>query len=287
MEGKIVASSGGIYTVISGDVYYKLQPRGIFRYKKEHLFVGDDVVFDENECTITSIKERKNSLIRPRSSNIDQLFIVMSVVEPELSEELLYKFLTYANMNNIEAKVLFTKVDLLKNKDKLNSIINDLSKLNIKCFTLSPNNDEELEFLKKELANKLTIVMGQTGVGKSSALNAINPSFERLVGEYSQILGRGKHQTKEVILLPYEGGYLGDTPGFSSLELNLYKEDLAKFFPGYYDLYTHCFFTDCLHQNEKECEVKKEIENGKLSKDAYQIYLKLLEAASSVTKRYK
>ena len=89
-------------------------------------------------------------------------------------------------------------------------------------------------------------------------------------------LGRGKHKTKEVVLLPFEGGYIGDTPGFSSLELNIYKEDLAHYFPGYEKYYLDCFYSNCLHQNEKNCKVKEAIENGELSETAHEVYIKLL-----------
>ena len=129
--------------------------------------------------------------------------------------------------------------------------------------------------------------MGQTGAGKSSLLNAINANYEREIGEYSKALGRGKHKTKEVILLPYNNGFIGDTPGFSSLELDIFKEDLTHYFPGYEELYLDCYFSDCLHQNEKECSVKKNIENGHLSKEAYETYLKLLSELPYHKERFK
>ena len=285
MLGKVIASSGGIYTVTSNGVNYKVFPRGIFKYKNEHLYVGDDVEFDEGNRTINEIKPRKNSLIRPRCSNIDQLIITMSVVEPDLQYELLYKFLTYANMNDIPAKVIFTKVDLLKNHEELDELTKELELLGYSIHQIGKDDQKGLDEIKESLKGKISIIMGQTGVGKSSLINLIDPKYERLIGEYSEALGRGKHQTKEVLLLPFENGYIGDTPGFSSLELNLTKEDLRKFFPGYYEFYTECFFSDCLHQNEKECRVKQEIEKGKLSKIAYEIYLKLLENAT-ISRRY-
>ena len=119
MKGKIVATAGGIYTIYLNGITYNVFPKGIFKFKKQHLCVGDNVIFDENELVINEILERKNELIRPRCANTDLLLITMSVVEPDLSAELLYKFLTYANMNGVEAKVLFTKLDLLKDKSSL------------------------------------------------------------------------------------------------------------------------------------------------------------------------
>ena len=128
--------------------------------------------------------------------------------------------------------------------------------------------------------------MGQTGVGKSSLINAIDSNYEREVGEYSLALGRGKHKTKEVILLPYQGGYIADTPGFSSLELDLYKDDLAAFFPGFYSLYNKCYFANCLHLSENRCAIKERVNTGEISSLAYDCYKKLSEEAIFKKERY-
>ena len=286
MKGKIVATSGGIYTIYVNGITYNVFPKGIFKFKKQHLCVGDNVNFDENEFVITEILERKNELIRPRSANIDLLLITMSVVEPDLSKELLYKFLTYANMNGIKSKVLFTKLDLLKDKSELNNLISDLNKLDIEVFTISKQDDSDLNKIEDATKGKTTIVMGQTGVGKSSFLNLLDEKFERKIGSYSEARGRGKHQTKEVILLPFNDGFIGDTPGFSALDLELFKEDLAQFFPGYNKYYTECYFSNCLHQNEKQCKIKEEISQGNLSKEGYEIYIKLLSELKYRNERY-
>ena len=287
MQGKIVSTVGGVYTIYVNGITYNVFPKGIFKFRKQHLCVGDNVIFDENELVINEILERKNELIRPRSANIDILLIVMSVVEPDLSSELLYKFLTYANMNNIQAKVLFTKLDLLEDKTYLNSLISDLEKLGIEVFTLEKKSHDALDIIKDVIKDKTTIVMGQTGVGKSSFINLLDEKFDRKIGEYSNALGRGKHQTKEVILLPFNGGFIGDTPGFSSLDLELFKEDLAQFFPGYNKFYTECYFSNCLHQNEKQCKIKEEIYKGNLSEEGYEIYIKLLSSLKYKQERYQ
>ena len=108
-----------------------------------------------------------------------------------------------------------------------------------------------------------------------------------MVGEYSKALGRGKHQTKEVILLPYANGYIADTPGFSSLELNLYKEDLAIYFPGFLERYTNCYFSNCLHISETKCAIKEAMEQGKISPIAYECYKKLSEETIYKSRRYE
>ena len=287
MEGKILSTVGGIYKVFSEGKTYSLFSRGSIKYKNFSLCSGDNVTFDEKEEIINEVKERKNFLIRPRSANVDFMLITMSVVEPELSPELVYKFLTYANLNGIRAGVLFTKLDRLSDTNKVDSLKLDLEKLGYKVFLLSPSREDTVKELQDFLANKTTIIMGQTGVGKSSAINLIDPHFQRKIGEYSDALGRGKHQTKEVVLLPFKDGFIGDTPGFSSLELDLYKEDLAQYFPGYEKYYLECYFSNCLHQNEKECKIKEEIAKGNLSKEGYEVYIKLLNQLEFKSQRYR
>lgn len=287
MEGKILSTVGGIYKVYANGETYSLFSRGVIKHKSFSLCSGDNIVFDEKENIIEKAHERKNFLIRPRSANVDLMMITMSVVEPELSPELVYKFLTYANLNGIPAAVLFTKMDRLSDTAKVDILKNDLEKLGYPVFLLSPEKTEIVGKLQEFLSNKTTIIMGQTGVGKSSAINLIDPQFNRKIGEYSDALGRGKHQTKEVVLLPFKNGFIGDTPGFSSLELDLYKEDLAQYFPGYEKYYLDCYFSNCLHQNEKECKIKEEIDKGNLSKEGYEIYIKLLKQLDFRSQRYK
>ena len=287
MEGKILSTVGGIYKVYSNGETYNLFSRGIIKHKTFSLCAGDNISFNEKDCVIEEAHERKNFLIRPRSANVDLMMITMSVVEPELSPELIYKFLTYANLNGISAAVLFTKMDRLVDTSKVENLKKDLEKLGYKVFLLSPEKTEIIRELQGFLAKKTTIIMGQTGVGKSSAINLIDPQVHRKIGEYSEALGRGKHQTKEVIFLPFRDGFIGDTPGFSSLELDLYKEDLAQYFPGYEKHYLDCYFSNCLHQNEKECKIKNEIETGNLSKEGYEVYLKLLSQLDFRSQRYR
>ena len=287
MDGKILSTVGGIYKVYSNGNTYNLFSRGSIKHKSFSLCAGDNISFDEKEGVIEQAKERKNFLIRPRSANVDLMVITMSVVEPELSPELVYKFLTYANLNGIPVAVLFTKMDRLVDTSKVESLKSDLEKLGYRVFLLSPEKTEVIEELQGFLGEKTTIIMGQTGVGKSSAINLIDPHFNRKIGEYSEALGRGKHQTKEVILLPFRNGFIGDTPGFSSLELDLYKEDLAQYFPGYEKYYLECYFSNCLHQNEKECKIKEEISKGNLSKEGYEVYIKLLNQLEFRSQRYK
>ena len=287
MRGKILSSKGNVYVVLGEDgIFYNVFPRGLLKFRNKNVMVGDECNIDDENFSIEDILPRKNSLIRPKVSNVDQIFVMMSVKRPELSKELIFKFLTYVNMNNVEPKLILTKYDLLEDKTMYNDFIDELNKLGVEVFLISKYDESSISLLKEKLKNKTSMFMGQTGVGKSSFINMLDASFERKEGEYSEVLHRGKHQTKEVILLPYEGGYIIDTPGFSSLDLDISKHDLAHFFPGFNKLYTSCFYTDCLHKNEKNCKIKEEMANNLFSEETYNIYLKLLEELPFERRKY-
>lgn len=287
MHGKILSSKGNVYVVLGEDgIFYNVFPRGLLKFRNKNVMVGDECNIDDENFSIQDILPRKNSLIRPKVSNVDQIFVMMSVKRPELSKELIFKFLTYVNMNNVEPKLILTKYDLLEDKSMYNDFIDELNKLGVEVFLISKYDESSISLLKEKLKNKTSMFMGQTGVGKSSFINMLDASFERKEGEYSEVLHRGKHQTKEVILLPYKGGYIIDTPGFSSLDLDISKHDLAHFFPGFNKLYTSCFYTDCLHKNEKNCKVKEEKANHLFSEETYDIYLKLLEELPFERRKY-
>ena len=286
MKGLIVALSCGVYSVRSEDVVYNVTARGVFRNQGVKPMVGDEVEFNPETMVIEVIYPRSSALRRPPIANISQIILVFSLKEPEFSYLLAFKYLTYANMHNIKAKLVLTKID----KDVDEAIVNEIkevfSSVGVETFFVSNKTKEGLAEVKRLFANEISCVMGQTGVGKSSLINAIDANYEREIGEYSFALGRGKHRTKEVILLPYSGGYIADTPGFSSLDLNLFKEDLAVFFPSFNNLYNKCYYTDCLHVSENKCAVKEKIEEGIISKKAYECYLKLLDEAIFKKERY-
>ena len=286
MKGLIVALSCGVYSVNSEGVIYNLTARGVFRNQGIKPVVGDEVDFNEETMVIETVYPRDSFLKRPPIANISQIILVFSLKEPEFSYLLAFKYLTYANMNNLKAKLVLTKIDKDVDVALVNQIKDVFSSVGVETYFVSNKTKEGLEEVKALFANGVSCVMGQTGVGKSSLINAIDPNYEREIGEYSFALGRGKHRTKEVILLPYQGGYIADTPGFSSLDLNLFKEDLAAFFPAFNHLYNKCYFTDFLHISESKCAVKEEISKGNISLKAYECYQKLLDEAIFKKERY-
>ena len=286
MKGLIVAITCGTYAVKADGVIYNTKPRGVFRNQGVKPLVGDIVEFNPDDLVIETIYPRSSALKRPLIANISQIILVFSLKEPEFSYLLAFKYLTYANMHSIKAKLVLTKID--KNDDKvlIKEIKETFSSIGIETYFISNKTGEGLDGVKALFKDEVSCIMGQTGVGKSSLINAIDHNYERQIGEYSMALGRGKHQTKEVVLLPYQGGYIADTPGFSSLELNLYKEDIAAFYPGFNSLYNKCYFANCLHLSENRCAIKEKVEQGEISSLAYECYKKLSEEAIFKKERY-
>ena len=239
MTGIVVSKKYGNYVVYSDGVFYHASIRGTLKFTSK-VYVGDEVVLSDNNYIIESVLQRKSLLKRPQIANIDQIVLVFSLVEPEFSYYLAFKYLTYANYNETPAIIILSKSDKLD--DKLAKEIKEVfNELNIPVYITSSKTKEGIKDAEELLKGKKSVLVGQSGVGKSSLLNAICPEYSREIGEYSEALGRGKHQTKEVVLLPFEDGYLADTPGFSSLDLELSKLDIAHYFPGFENRYLQCF----------------------------------------------
>ena len=286
MEGRIVGLNCGYYSVLADGIIFKVKAKGAFRIKSIKPVVGDLVELDDTYFIINAVADRLTYLKRPVIANLSQMLIVESLVEPDFSYQLTFKYLTYANLHGIKAKIILTKSDKYDDKEKIEEIKKVFNTLNIDVFVISNKTKEGLEDIKKLFNNEITCLIGQTGVGKSSLINSVDSNFDRNIGEYSEALGRGKHETKEVVLLPYEGGFIADTPGFSSLDLELYKEEIAQYFPGFSSRFTDCYFSNCLHISEKKCKVKEALENGEIPQIAYDCYLKLSNDAIYKSRRY-
>jgi ribosome biogenesis GTPase len=256
-------------------------PRKTLLYNFGPLFIGDIVEIDK-EDTIVKAQERKNLLIRPRVANLDYAIVVASTFEPEFSSYLLDKFLCYLNFCRIPAIVVFTKIDKLNAEDfkKIEAYRNYYESIGFASFMTDKYNPETVQPIKELIKGKTIAFMGQTGAGKSSLINTIDEEFNRSIGEYSKALGRGKHKTKEVIFFKYQGGLIGDTPGFSSLEfslLNINAQDLSRIYPGYEKYALKCYYNDCMHISEKDCKVIEAIKENKISKEGYVNYQKMLK----------
>lgn len=279
-EGKIISISSLGYEVITPDrKRITARVRGSLVHKVGTLCVGDEVRFDEQN-NIVELKERINKLIRPRVSNVTYGAVICSTVEPDFSSFLLDKYLTYLLFCKVKPLILFTKLDRLslEKRKKIEDYSIYYKSLGFASYMLSTKDLKTFSKLRKDIEGKTTVFMGQTGAGKSSAINAIDPDYNRDIGEYSPALGRGKHKTKEVVLLPFgEEGLIGDTPGFSSLELYMTKDEISRYFPGFITLKDQCYFSDCIHINEKLCKVKDCVKSKKISEESYNNYLRILK----------
>ena len=276
MEGIVVSIKYGVYVVRDNDgILYNTSPRGLLKFKGK-IYVGDRVIMDDDNYVIIDVLDRKSLLKRPAISNIDQMVLIFSLKEPEFSYYLAFKYLTYANYNGIKASLVLTKSDKSEEKE-IEEIKKTFTQIGIPIYSTSSKEIKGIEEVKDLIKDKISVLVGQSGVGKSSLLNAIDESYIREIGDYSIALGRGKHKTKEVILLPYQNGYIADTPGFSSLELEMNKLEVAQHFPSFEKDALECFYSNCLHISEKNCKIKAKVESGVIPPIAYECYLKLLE----------
>ena len=272
MKGKIICINAAIHRVLlENNTIIDTKVRGKLRNQHIEPLVGDNVVVDIKNNTIEKIGTRKNCLERPLIANIDKLLIVMSTSIPVFSSYLIDKFLIIAKMNNIEPIIVITKTDMisLKEKTDIKKYINYYRHIGIKTYINS-----SLKKIKKEFEGSVVALCGQTGSGKSSLLNRIDASLCLKTGEVSDALGRGKHTTRLVELLEVNGGLIADTPGFSSLDLNIDPKEIKKYYP---DFNKPCKYRSCLHIKEDGCSIIKLVLKGKIPKWRYDNYLKFVE----------
>ncbi len=244
----------------------------------DRIIVGDEVYLDE-EGFITEVAQRRNRLERPRLSNCDFLFIVMSLKDPDFSSFLCDKFLTACSKDDIPSDIILTKSDLYEYDKNVEEAISYYESLGHECIRINALEEDSssLARIKEKIGGKRVAFIGQTGVGKSTLLNAVSPSFERRVDKLYVRSGRGRHTTKEVVLIPYEDSFIFDTPGFSDFRLTgMTTTALSVSFPGFETLSKSCFFDDCQHlESTRGCKVIKEKEEGKIPEQIYENYLKI------------
>ena len=272
MKGQIVKISSDLHFVDCLGCLFECKCRGVFR--KEHILpvVGDYVLFDKDKKIIEEILPRKNCFQRPRVSNVDQAILVTSLKLPDFSLNLLDKFIALMELNHVEPIICITKSDLISDKE-LKLIEKTLEYYQEIGYVVVYNT--ELDKIKKILKGKTSVFTGQTGAGKSTMLNQLNPEWNLETGEVSQALGRGKHTTRTVELFDFCGGKVIDTPGFSSLELSSYsKAEIRNAFVEFSKY--PCLYKDCTHTKEEECVVKKEVFANHILESRYLNYLNFI-----------
>lgn len=293
MQGKIIKGIAGFYYVYAeGLGELECRAKGVFRSRNEKPLVGDNVevsVLDEEKRigNITAILERKNSLIRPASANVDQAVVIFAAAEPEPNLNLLDRFLVMMERERIETIICFNKKDLAGD-EKTERMCAVYRPAGYPVYGISLKKEEGLLEMKSLLDGKTTILAGPSGVGKSTFTNYIDPEAEMETGAVSLKIKRGKHTTRHTELFHIgPNTFLLDTPGFSSLYLpDMEKEELKEYFPEFSELSERCRFGGgCVHIGEPGCAVKDAYGQGSIAKERYENYRLLYEELKN-KKRY-
>lgn len=285
-QGIVIQSNGGFYYVEAADAVYTCRARGIFRKQGMTPVAGDRVVITASEedgtGVLESVLERKNALVRPPVANVDLLVLVASVCQPKTNTLVLDKMIAVAEKKGICPIIVINKSDL-GDPAELEAIYRSTG---LEVFTVSATDLSSLEPLRRRLAGQISVFAGNSGVGKSSILNGIDPTLQLSTGEISQKLGRGRHTTRTATLYHLADGYLVDTPGFSSLDLEqvepIYKEDLPYCFREFEQYEGTCRFSGCAHYKEPGCGVRQAVEAGEIAQSRYDSYVTMYEAVKDI-----
>ncbi len=269
LKGRIVKNISNTYTVFSENHYYECTPRGLFRQKKITPLVGDIVNIDEKNLYILEILPRKNELKRPSVANVEKTLIVTSMKKPDFNSLLLDKEIGLSILSHIEPVLCFTKLDLLENREWVETLKKYYNSIGIPTF-----DNENLEKLVSYLKGSFVVLTGQSGAGKSTLLNRISPDLKLKTNEISESLNRGKHTTRHTEIFRAKEVLFCDTPGFSSLSFEEFtKEEIKEVFEEFKNY--ECKFRDCSHTKETVCGVKDAVSKGLILKPRYESYLKM------------
>lgn len=283
LDGIIVKLIGGIYYVDASENVYECTARGVFRNKGITPCCGDIVTVeatDDGKGVITQIQDRRNEIIRPPMANLDNLVFVSSTCEPPPNLQLLDMFIAVATYKGINPIIVFTKTDI-ESSEQYEKIYRQCG---IETFSVNNSDPDSCLALKERLVGKLSAFTGNTGVGKTSLLNNMFPDLELKTQSISRKLGRGKHTTRHVSFYKLtEGGYIADTPGFSSFDTNRYdiifKDELADCFTEFKEYIGKCRFVNCSHTKEVDCAIIEQVELGNIPKSRHESYVKMYENA--------
>jgi len=299
MKGLVIKTTGSWHFVEVDNKIVKCKIKGNLRQKDikttNPIAVGDMVeisFYSENEAWIMNIFPRKNYIIRRASnlskeaqiiaSNIDQAILIVTIKMPETLPEFIDRFLVTAESYFIPAILVFNKYDLVENNkedmEKLKYMMNIYEKIGYKCIETSAVTGKNIDKLKEILKDKITLVSGNSGVGKSTLLNKINPEWNLKTGEISMVHEKGRHTTTypQMLKLP-DGGYVIDTPGIKSFGLiDIKPEEIGLRFPEIFKLSKDCKYNNCMHLNEPDCAVLKALEEGNIEFSRYRSYVNMV-----------
>jgi ribosome biogenesis GTPase len=302
MQGVVYKSTGSWYIVKdNSSKMWNARMKGVFKLdditSTNPIAVGDVVDFDEENSneqtvTITKIHDRKNHINRqsPRiksqqhivAANIDQSLLIATIKEPRTSQGFIDRFLVACEMYHVPAIILFNKTDLYKDKDlaKFEQLKNVYENIGYKVVAISLKQNENIEDIKELLKDKITLISGHSGVGKSTFINAIIPHAQIKTQGVSGWSGKGQHTTTfaEMFELPF-GGKIIDTPGMKEFGLvDIEREELSGYFPEMRKRLNDCQFNNCRHINEPGCAIKQAVIDGEIDEDRYVSYYNILES---------
>ena len=282
-EGVIIKALSGFYYVRTDSETVECRARGRFRLDGTSPLVGDRVIISldaQGKGRVDKVLERKNFFIRPAVANIDLLVAVASEVEPVTDPFLIDRVTTTAEHNGCEVLICVNKSDATTSH-RLRDIYAATPYTLIETSAVT---GEGIECLAQYIKGKVCAFSGNSGVGKSSILNALEPELGLKTGEVSEKLGRGKHTTRHVEIFPVAGGYCADTPGFASFDVEqmppIPKEELQFAFPEFETYIGSCRFDDCAHIKEPDCAVREALANGSISSSRYESYCRLYEISA-------
>lgn len=297
MQGLVIKSTGSSYMVKSDSEIYLCRLKGKIRLEGRKttnpIAVGDIVDFeleDNNEANITKIHPRKNYIIRKSinlskqsqiiASNLDQAVLIATLVSPRTSLGFIDRFLITAEAYRIPAKIIFNKCDLLNEElmEIQKKTIDIYKKIGYECFEVSSYDPQQIKKLESLFKDKITLVAGHSGVGKSTFINALEPTLTIKTGEISAAHAKGMHTTTFAELHPLSfGGSIIDSPGIKELGLvEMKKEEIGHYFPEIRDGMNGCKFNNCIHVNEPKCAIIEAVKNGEISEERYISYLGIL-----------
>ncbi|WP_027090948.1 ribosome small subunit-dependent GTPase A [Cohnella thermotolerans] len=298
-EGMIYKALSGYYYVVDDEGReVQCRARGIFKKRGESPLVGDRVRFaatENGEGTVDEILPRTTALVRPPVANADMAVLVFSVVRPELNLQLLDKFLVHTEHAGLDALIVLTKTDAAEESDEWERIRADIESaralytaIGYETIATSSKRGDGIGELRERLVGHISVFAGQSGVGKSSLLNALVPGLRLETSEISEKLGRGRHTTRHVELVRLGGGgYVADTPGFSQLDFaELGIEQIGDCFREFRELAPGCKFRGCTHLHEPGCAVRAAKESGEIAPSRYDHYAGFMAEWKENRRRY-
>ncbi len=277
-EGIILKGIGGFYYVETDEGVFECKAKGKFRSKKISPLAGDRVtvtVVNETDNTIDEIAQRKNALVRPPVANIDKLIIVVSSAKPKPNTLIIDKMTVLAEKNDIEPVIVITKTDLCYDEE----LVRTYRSAGYRVYTFSVEDYSNLDAIRNELKGAISAFTGNSGVGKSTLINALNGELKLETGEISDKLGRGRHTTRQAEIFHVGEGLVIDTAGFSSIDFTadnlIFSDELQHYFREFSDKIGECRFTGCNHLGDKGCRICELVAEGQISKSRYESYVSM------------